>query len=141
MQGQVEDRNKGLTPPPPKKTRYSFYLAIHLCNLCRTLHGKAPFDLEVLASLVLHVEAIPWGHVHLHAIWNTELQLLEQGGQEEEDLAPGNVLPQAAPLPHTEQQDFLALFSVYFLPTGRQEPLWIESRRVLPKLPAKEAHI
>lgn len=102
------------------------------------LHGEALLDLEVLTSSVLQGQSIEWRHVHLLAIADTELQLLEQGGQEKEDLPPGNGLPNALPFPQAENQHLLPICFVHFSPFGIEETVWVEGQWILPKFPGRE---
>lgn len=55
-------------------------------------HLRAQLRLEVLTAGVLHGQPIAGGHVHLHARWHAELNLLQQDGQEEKDL-PAAMVP------------------------------------------------
>lgn len=74
-------------------------LAVRICSSLRALHLEALLNLEVLTPLVLHCQSILRCYVHLLTITYAELQLLEQGGQEQEDLPPANGLTNALPLP------------------------------------------
>lgn len=100
------------------------------------LHGEALPDLEVLTLVVLQGQPVERGHVRLGALADAELQLLEQGGQEEEHLPPGNVA--ALPLPQPEHQHLLPVLLVRFGLVSTEETLRAEGFRVLPKLPGRE---
>lgn len=92
----------------------------------------------MLTPLVLQGQPIDWGHVHPAALADAELQLLEQRGQEEEHLPPGNVLPDAPPLPQAKQHHLLPVIFVHFGAVSTEETLRVEGVWVLPKLPGRE---
>lgn len=102
------------------------------------LHGEALPGLEVLTPLVLHGQSVERGQVHPAALADAELQLLEQRGQEQEHLYPGNVLPNAPPLAQAEQQHLLAVLFVHLGAVSAEETLGPEGFWVLPKLPGRE---
>lgn len=87
---------------------------------------------------MLEGQSVARRHVHLPAGTDTELQLLQQGGQEEEDLPPGDELPDAPPLPQAEDQHLLPVLFVHLGPFGVEETLRVENVWVLPKFPGVE---
>lgn len=107
---------------------------MRICSSPRFLHFKALFNLEVLTPLVLHGQSILRCYVGPLTITYAELQLLEQDGQEEEDLPPANGLTNALPLPQAKRHHFLTLCPVYFSPFSIEETLWVEGRWIFPKL-------
>lgn len=62
-----------------------------------------------MASLVLHGEAVLWSHVQLVARKFVELQVLDEDGQEEEDLSAADGFTDAAPFAHAEDHHLLTL--------------------------------
>lgn len=105
-------------------------------TLRRARCGRALPNLEALAFLVFHRQSVLGSDVHLLPGAEAELQLLQQGGQEEEDFPPADGLPDASPLPQAESQHFVALRPVYLSPCSVEEPLGAEGGGVFPKLPA-----
>lgn len=87
---------------------------------------------------MLHGQPIEWCHVHLLALPHAELQLLQQGGQEKEDLPPSNGLPSAIPLPQAESQHLHPFHLIHFGAISTEETLWVEGLWILPKLPGRE---
>lgn len=65
--------------------------------------GEAQPCLEVLAAGMFHGQPVDGGQVHLRAWWHAELQLMQQDGQEEEDLPLGWGLPYAPAFAQAEQ--------------------------------------
>lgn len=104
----------------------------------RAVGEEAPFYLEALTLLVLHGQPVLRGDVHRLARRQAELQLLQQGGEEEEDLPAADGLADAAPPPQAERQHFVALCPVDLGPGCVEEPLGLEGGGVLPELPAAE---
>lgn len=104
----------------------------------RAVGGEAPLYLEALTLLVLHGQPVLRGEVHRLAGGQAELQLLQQGGEEEEDLPAADGLADAAPPPQAKRQHFVALRPVDLGPGCVEEPLGLEGGGVLPELPAAE---
>lgn len=104
----------------------------------RAVGGEAPLYLEALTLLVLHGQPVLRGEVHRLTGGQAELQLLQQGGEEEEDLPAADGLADAAPPPQAKRQHFVALRPVDLGPGCVEEPLGLEGGGVLPELPAAE---
>lgn len=88
----------------------------------RAFPRKPLLDLEGLALLVLHGQSELGGDVHGLPGPQAEVQLLQQRGEEEEDLPAADGLAQAAPLAQPKGQNLLALCPAQLSPGG-QEPL------------------
>lgn len=89
----------------------------------RAFHRKTLLDLEGLTLLVLHGQPVLGGDVHVLPRPQAEVQLLQQGGEEEEDLPAADDLAQAAPLAQPEGQNLLTLCPADFCARGGQETL------------------
>lgn len=89
----------------------------------RAFHRKTLLDLEGITLLVLHGQPVLGGDVHVLPRPQAEVQLLQQRGEEEEDLPAADGLAQAAPLAQPEGQNLLALRPADFCPRGGQEAL------------------
>lgn len=138
-----KSRQSQFIPSPQKIIPDPALLQGHPGDVCPrrsapALHGEALPDLEVLTPLVLQGQSVERGHVHPAALADAELQLLEQRDQEEEHLAPGNVLPDAPPPPQAEHQHLLPLLFVHSGPVSAEETLGVEGFWVLPKIPGRE---
>lgn len=104
----------------------------------RALAGEALLHLEALALLVLHGQPVLRGDVHPLPGGQADLQLLQDGGEEEEDLPAPDGLPDAPPLPQAEDQHLVSLRPAEFGAGCIEEALGLEGGGVLPDLPAAE---
>ena len=120
------------------KGRFLSNLHPSLClrTLVTSLDGETQMCLEMLAVGMLHGQPVDGGQVHFHAWRHAELQLLQQDGQEEEDLPLGQDLPYAPALAHAEENNFLTHGLVDGSAIGSEESLWPELGWVPPQLPA-----
>lgn len=107
--------------------------AVRKCSSLKALIWETLLNLEVLIRLVFHGQSILRCYVYLLSITYAELQLLEQCGQEEEHLPPGNGLTNTPPLPQAKYHHFVTLHPVNFCPFSIEETLWVESRWLFPK--------
>lgn len=91
-----------------------------------------------VAALVLHREAVFWGHVRQLSGHGAEVQLLDDDCQEEVDLVPRDDLADASPLPHAEGHHPLPLQLVDRGAVSAQETVRVKGGRVFPQLAEKD---
>lgn len=81
---------------------------------------------------MLHGEAILRGHVYCLPWHAAELQPLDEDGEEEEDLRPGDEFAHTAAFAQTEDHDLLAFHLVELGAIGTQETIRVENGGLLP---------